>query len=105
LYSNKDFDGITPPSKFTFEKATFWVRMLDLPLAWMSSEIGKKIDAFVGTVEVVDMNSKRIRWGEFLRVKIQVDITKLLPQGRKINIEGNSIWIKFQYKRLPKYCF
>jgi hypothetical protein len=100
-----DFDGITPPSKFTFEKATFGVRMIDLPLVCMSLEIGRRIGASVGTVEAVDTNSKRIGWGEFLRVKIQVGIIKPLPCSRKINIEGNSIWITFQNQRLPKFCF
>jgi hypothetical protein len=71
----------------------------------MSAEIGRRIGASMGNVEAVDTDSKGIGWGEFLRVKIQVDITKPLQRGRKINIEGNSIWIRFQYKRLPKFCF
>jgi hypothetical protein len=99
------FDGITPPSKFTFEKAAFWVWMIDLALACMSLEIGPRIGASVGIVEAVDTNSKGIGWGEFFHVKIQVDLIKSLPRGRKINIEGNSIWITFQYERLPKFCF
>jgi hypothetical protein len=105
LFIIEDFDGLTPPSKFTFEKETFWVRMIDLPLACMSAEIGRRIGASVGQVKAVDTDSKGIGWGEFLRVKIQVDITKPLPRGRKINIEGNSMWVKFQYERLPKFCF
>jgi hypothetical protein len=65
-----------PPSKFRFEKATFWVRMIDLPLACMSAEIGRRIGASMGNVEAVDTDSKGIGWGEFLHVKVQVDITK-----------------------------
>lgn len=30
LFVVEDFDGITPPLQFTFDKATFWVRMTNL---------------------------------------------------------------------------
>jgi hypothetical protein len=35
-----DFDGFTPPSHMVFEKTAFRVRMYNLPLACMGSEIG-----------------------------------------------------------------
>jgi hypothetical protein len=44
-------------------------------------------------------------WREYLRVKIQMDITKPLPRGRKLNIEGKIVWVTFKYERLPKFCF
>jgi hypothetical protein len=59
----------------------------------------------IGEVEAVDTDAEGIGWGEFLRVKIRLDLTKPLPRGRKINIQGNSIWIRFQYERLPRFCF
>jgi hypothetical protein len=105
LFIIEDFDGLSSTSNFTFEKAAFWVRMFDLPLACMGLEIGRKIGATVGVVEAMDMDSRGIGWGEHLRVKILMDITKPLPRGRKINIEGKSSWIHFQYERLPKFCF
>jgi hypothetical protein len=105
LFIIEDFDGLSSISNFTFEKEAFWVRMFDLPLACMGMEIGRKIGATVGVVEAVDTDSRGIGWGEYLRVKILLDITKPLPRGRKINIEGKSSWIRFQYERLPKFCF
>jgi hypothetical protein len=40
LVSLLEFDGITPPSQLNFEKAAFWIRMYELPLACMGLEIG-----------------------------------------------------------------
>jgi hypothetical protein len=105
LFLVEDFDGITPPSQFSFDKAAFWVRMIDLPLACMCLEIGQKIGASVGEVEAVDTDAEGIGWGKYLRVKIRLDLEKPLPRGRKINIEGTATWITFQYERLPKFCF
>jgi hypothetical protein len=71
----------------------------------MSREIGRKIGASVGVVEAVDADARGMGWGEFLRVKILMDLAKPLQRGRKINIEGKAHWIHFQYERLPRFCF
>lgn len=49
-----DFDGFTPPSQMEFEKAAFWVRMYNLPLACMGQTIGHQIGSTVGVVEEVE---------------------------------------------------
>lgn len=105
LFLVEDFDGTIPPSKYTFEKAAFWVRMIDLPLGCMGQAIGRRIGETVGAVEMVDTDANGIGWGEFLRVKILLDLSKPLPRGRKINIQGKCVWITFQYEHLPKLCF
>ena len=79
--------------------------MVDLPLACMSREIGRKIGASVGVVEVVDTDAGGMGWGEFLRVKILMDLAKPLQRGRKINIKEKAHWIPFQYEHLPKFYF
>jgi hypothetical protein len=99
------FDGLTPPSQLVFEKAAFWVRMYNLPLACMGSDIGKQIGATVGEVVEVDQNDGEVEWGEFLRVRIIIDLTKPLDRGRKINIRNKSTWVKFKYEKLPNFCY
>lgn len=105
LFLIEDYDGCAQPSDFSFDKAAFWVRMINLPLACMGNEIGRKIGATVGVVEAVDTEANGMGWGEFLRVKILLDLTKPVLRGRKINIQGKPVWITFQYERLPKFCF
>jgi hypothetical protein len=56
LFLVEDFDGTISPSEYTFAKAAFWVRMVNLPLACMGLDIGRKISASVGEVEAVDMD-------------------------------------------------
>ncbi|XP_059462835.1 uncharacterized protein LOC132191762 [Corylus avellana] len=105
LFLVEDFDGRTPPSKITFEKAYFWMRMLHLPLACMGREVGLKLGSSVGRVEEIDTDKDGIGWGKYLRVKVLVDLSKPLPRGRKLKFEGEIHWIVFQYERLPKFCF
>jgi hypothetical protein len=105
LFLVEDFDGRTAPTEFTFNKASFWVRMTNLPLACMGREVGFKLGASVGTVEEVDTDAEGIGWGEFLRVKISIDLYKPLPRGRMMKFEGKSNLIGFKYENLPKFCF
>ncbi|XP_059436194.1 uncharacterized protein LOC132169129 [Corylus avellana] len=106
LFLIEDFDGTFTPSEFTFDHAAFWVRIENLPLACMGREIGQMIGASVGVVEAIDTDGDGIGWGESLRVKILLVLTKPLPRGRKIKIQGAVRWISFQYECLPKrFCY
>ena len=58
LFLVEDYDGIKSPTQFTFDKAAFWVWMINLPLACMEGEIGCKIGSSVGVVEMVDADSR-----------------------------------------------
>lgn len=105
LFLVEDFNGRTSPTKIAFDKAYFWVRMTHLPLACMGRDLGFKIGSSVGKVEEVNTDKNGIGWGEYLRVKILIDLSQPLPRGRKLKFEGESTWIDFQYERLPKFCY
>jgi hypothetical protein len=91
LVAIAEFDGFTPPTQMIFEKAAFWVRMYNLPLACMGSTIGHQIGATIGTMEEVEVSEGEEAWGEYLRVRIVIDLTEPLDRGQKINIKNKSI--------------
>jgi hypothetical protein len=97
LVSLLEFDGFTTTSKLAFEKAAFWVRMYNLPLACMGKEVGYQIGGSVGEVEDVEVDEDGMGWGEFLRVRILLDLSKPLPRGRMITLNHKMVWIAFQY--------
>jgi hypothetical protein len=61
-----------------FEKAYFWVRIFNLPLACMSESMGFRLGNSVGQVAEVEMDEVGVGWGEYLRVKIRLDLSKPL---------------------------
>jgi hypothetical protein len=105
LVSMVDYDGVMPLAQVEFDKAAFWVRMFDLPLACMGKEVGFSIGSSVGKVEEVDVADDGVGWGEFLRVRIILDLSKPLPRGRTIRVRDKSIWVFFKYEKIPKFCF
>lgn len=71
----------------------------------MGKETGYRIGAIVGKVEEVDVNDNGVGWGEFLRVRIVLDLSKPLSQGRLLKLKEKSIWVAFQCEKIPKFCF
>jgi hypothetical protein len=74
-------------------------------LACMSREMGQRIGASMGVVEEVDVDEAGVGWGEFLRVRIVLDVTKPLSRGRFLKLKDRTIWITFRYERIPRFCF
>jgi hypothetical protein len=93
---------LTPPAEIEFEEVVFWIRMSNLPLACMGREVGHQIRSTVGLVE---MDDEGVGWGKYLRVRVKLDLSKSLSQGRILKLEEKTIWVPFQYERLPRYCF
>jgi hypothetical protein len=105
VFSVEEFDGRTLPSKIAFERVSFWVRMFNLPLACMCQRIGYQLGAALGEVEDVETNEDGFGWGEYLRVRIKLDLSKPIPRGRKLKIQGETTRVYFKYERLPRLCF
>ena len=54
----------------------------------------------------VDVTKLGVQWGKYLRVRVQLDVTKKLIRGKKIVVEGGEQrWISFKYERLPNFCY
>jgi len=66
--------------------------MYNLPLACMGKVTGEKIGSYVGLVEELDVYDGDTGWGEYLRAKIVIDMTKPLGENathsRSINLGG-----------------
>lgn len=59
----------------------------------------------MGEVEDVDVTGDGVGWGEYLWVRIWLDLTKPLSRGRMLRLKEKTTWVAFQYKKIPKFCF
>lgn len=79
--------------------------MYNLPLACMGTVVGFQIGSSVGEVEDVDIVDDGVDWGQFLRVHILLDLSKPLSRGQMLKLHNKSVWITFQYEKIPNFCF
>lgn len=94
-------------SQLPFNKAAFWIRLIDIPLKFQNKFMAKKLGEAFGEFLKVDCYQDNFCWRENLRIKISVDISKPLRRGIWINLgtSQESLWIQAKYERLPEFCY
>nr|POE80459.1 hypothetical protein CFP56_25176 [Quercus suber] len=82
-----------------FFRVNFWIQMHNLPLTSLNQATGEAIGNSIGKVIDVANPEDDGEGGEFLRVRISIDITKPLSRCHKLWSEGKQIgWVGLKSK-------
>ena len=88
-----------------FDTAEFWIQVHDIPARRMTIEAAEGICQTLGRV-IHCSDDDETDGGEFMRVRVELDITKLLSRGRRVRFGPDSEgWVSFRYERLPIFCY
>lgn len=91
-------------STICFISARFWVQVHDLPPHRMIQEVVEALCQLLGQI-IPSPDKTKVEGGNFMRVRVELDITKPLCRGRKVTFgEGKDGWVSFKFERLPTYC-
>ncbi|XP_023897384.1 uncharacterized protein At4g02000-like [Quercus suber] len=94
-----------PVRDLVFKTTLFWVQVHDIPVRFMKRSVAEEICDKIGEVQK-SMGAVDEEGGNFIRVRVLVDISLPLCRGRLITlVGGRKIWISFKYERLPNFCF
>ena len=74
----KCFNGDLSPGNVTFQRSSFWIHVFKV----MGTHIANKI----GNLLMIDALKCGLVWGPFLRIRVDIDITKPLMRGKIIHI-------------------
>ena len=70
----------------------------------MNPKVAEGICSTVGTV--VRKSETEMNGGSFMRVRVNVDVTNPLSQGRMVSFgQSTENWVFFKYERLPNLCY
>ena len=99
------YDYKTPAKNLRFTKVIFWVQIHGLPMRLLDPEIAIELGESLVIVSEAE-NLKELVGNDFVCVKVEVDVSKPLCRGRKIDIgEDNDRWVSFKYKKLLNFCY
>lgn len=84
------YDFSIPTRNLSFTTTTFWVQIHGLPMSILGPEIAMGIGETIGTVSLSEHYNEMVG-GDFLRVRVEVNVTKPLCRGRKIAINNTDI--------------
>lgn len=103
LFLIRPLEGNEQPSTLQILEAQLWVRVYDAPVSCMNpnvaSALAKKLGALVTLDQSLDL------FGKFLRMKINVDISKPLKRGMSVLVGGVKLWLPIKYEGLPIFCY
>ena len=72
----------------------------------MNKAVGSSIGNKMGELIMVDAPKSGLAWGPFLRIRVNIDITKPLMRGKMIQIDDlEASWVVFKYESLPIFCY
>ena len=55
---------------------------------------------------VTDEAEKEMVGGDFVRVRVRIDVSKPLSRGRRVVLdEGSETWVSFKYEKLSNFCY
>lgn len=84
----------------------FQIKVHNLILMARNEHVKSKVGVALGRVEEVDVAFKEVEWGEYMRVRVELNKTKPLICWKKFNIGlSKPVWLRFIYERLPDLYF
>ncbi|XP_050277735.1 uncharacterized protein At4g02000-like [Quercus robur] len=90
----------------TFDYATFWIQLHNLPITCTNKANAKAIERTLGRVEQVDTSLSGECRGKYIRVHVTLDIRQPLPRGRFVDMgNSESLWSSVQYEKMPIFCY
>ena len=93
------YDSSTQIQNLQFKTTSYWVQIHDLPFSYLSNEVAL-------SAVTVPKYSSEMRGGNFMRVRVAVDITKAFCRGGRVSwsLESEG-WVSFKYELLPNLCY
>ncbi|KAL7171277.1 hypothetical protein ACSBR2_036010 [Camellia fascicularis] len=101
-----------PVSEIQFNWCPFWVQIHGLLVEKMTKANEEIIGHKLGRLLCVEAHCEGLLlYRNFLRIRVEIDVTKPLPRGFVLNrgvsppVVGSNSWISFKYEKLSDFCF
>ena len=89
-----------------FQYVPIWVQVWGLPFNLINEKAGRDIGKGIGRVIEVDCKTIASDQARFLRIRVEMPIDKPIRcSAPVISLEGDQVWVAFQYERLQGLCF
>ncbi|TXG51627.1 hypothetical protein EZV62_024151 [Acer yangbiense] len=99
-------EGMGNISQLKFNKVELWIQIHDVPIIGMNRRSAKWMAEQIGRVIEIPIESKDC-WGKFIKVKVQIDITKPLKRWLRLKLDKSDVivMVSLKYERLPEFCY
>ncbi|CAA0828005.1 Unknown protein [Striga hermonthica] len=88
-----------------FDEITLWVQVLNVPLNWMSTEVGQKVGRIFNKVKNVIVCKVGGDVGSFLKLLVAIDLKEPIPRCTSIKLRNQKVMVAFRYEKLVNLCY
>ncbi|CAA0841410.1 Unknown protein [Striga hermonthica] len=88
-----------------FDEITLWVQVLNVPLNWMSTEVGQKVGRIFNKVKNVIVCKFGGDVGSFLKLLVAIDLKEPIPRCTSIKLGNQKVMVAFRYEKLVNLCY
>ncbi|TXG70892.1 hypothetical protein EZV62_005827 [Acer yangbiense] len=100
-------EGKGTVDSMAFKYCEFWIQIYKVPLLCASREIGWFLGEMLGEVVEVEGGMAGECVGKFMRVRVNIDISKPIRRCLRVDIMGDGVEtiMLLRYERLSNFCF
>ena len=99
------FENNSPVHELSFTWTAISIQIYDIPFCYLNRRVADEICDVVGVVDRTTSNDE-MEDGNFMRVRVSIDISLSLCRGQVLSLEdGGEVWVSFKYERLPNICY
>ena len=100
----QEYDGFLNPRSVILDKLDVWGRVLKLPDNYLKEEIIRGMCRTIGQVLEVQTLLPAGFAGEFVRIKVCIDVNKKLSRFVSITKNQKKEFYQVKYEKLPQFC-
>lgn len=86
-------------------RSVIWVQMWNVPLHWVTKEVGRKLGSIFSSVEDVIIPQGGGKDGKHIKALVEIDLNVPLLRGVMVKYRDMKRWIEFKYEKCPDFCF
>jgi hypothetical protein len=101
----EDYDGREDPEKVIFKGLYVWAQIHGIPELYRKTEVIDDLACRVGKAKETQMSPKLYHEGNYVRIRVLIDIAKPLMRFVSLSVQGEGRKrLAVKYEKLPFFC-
>jgi hypothetical protein len=101
----EDYDGKEDPEKMSFNGLHIWAQIHGIPELYRKMEVIDDLARRIGKTKEVQMSPKLFFEGNYVRLRVMIDVSKPLMRFVSLMVEGEGRKrLAVKYEKIPFFC-
>ncbi|CAA0815367.1 Unknown protein, partial [Striga hermonthica] len=87
-----------------FRELNIWVQVQNIPLNWISTEVGLKIGQAFHKIKNVVIATTGSHGGKILKLLVTLNVEESIPRMAKVRLGNQLVIVGFKYEKLINLC-